>query len=158
MARRTASVYNPDDNIPGVSPQDIQDSCLENRHFGDNEINPIKIGTVESNSAVPILIVYDIPSDGSGGLNIFNANAPFKFQIHDVAIIAKSSILNGTVTIRNGTNAITDAIEMDTDTMVSRAGTINKVYSTINAGDTLSFITINATDRGLIVISAARID
>jgi hypothetical protein len=35
---RVPSIYRPDSTIEGVSPQDIIDACIENRHIGSREI------------------------------------------------------------------------------------------------------------------------
>jgi len=40
---RTPSTFNPDSNVEGVSPQDIMDNAIENRHIGDGEITNDKI-------------------------------------------------------------------------------------------------------------------
>jgi hypothetical protein len=40
---RSPSIYKPDQNTDGVTPQDIIDKAIENRHIGDNEINLAKL-------------------------------------------------------------------------------------------------------------------
>lgn len=40
---RNPSIYKPDQNINGVTPQDILDLTIENRHIGSNEITLNKL-------------------------------------------------------------------------------------------------------------------
>lgn len=43
MNPRPPSIYKPDQNTDGVSPQDIIDNAIENRHLGNGEITNIKL-------------------------------------------------------------------------------------------------------------------
>ena len=155
MARRTASVYGPDETLEGVGPIDIIDKCIEDRVIGDSEILPSKMATVESSVAVPFTIVYSLAADATGTLSIL-ASAPFKFEILDVVVLSKNS--SGTVTIKSGTSSITDAISTATSGTVTRAGQIIATYSTIAKAGVLAITAGTAADRALVSILAVKVD
>lgn len=157
---RQASIYKPDSNIEGVVPQDIVDNAIENRHLADNEITPSKIGMVSSNVATPIVITKAITT-GAASVKIFNANAPFKFEILDVIVQPRGASTNGTMKVTDGTSDITNAMTCAVDKTIARAGTIDDAKSTIAAGGTLEVVCAGdtvANTIGLVTIIAQKVD
>jgi len=82
---------------------------------------------------------------------------PVDIEILDVVVQARATSGSGTATVRTGTNAITNAIVMATDTNVTRVTTIDDSRSTILSGGSLNVLTAGANDRGLVSIIARRI-
>ncbi len=122
----------------------------------DNQ-QPGNVGNEGSNIAMPFVISFDITADATSGLNIFNANAPFKFKIIDAWVECTTANASGDALIDDGTTAITDAMTMAVDKVIARAGTIDDAKSTIAKDGTLRVVTNGASDRGLVSILAKRI-
>jgi hypothetical protein len=160
MARRTASIYKPDQTIEGVSPVDIMDAAIESRHIGNNEILGTKIATVESSVVIPVNFSKAVTT-GAASVKIFDANAPFKFEVIDVKIQARGASTNGTMKITNGTNDITNAMTCAVNKTMARAGTIDATYSTIVAGGTLEIVCAGdavASTIGLVTVVVHKVD
>jgi hypothetical protein len=95
-------------------------------------------------------IEIDIEADATGGKSV---KMPESGEILDVIVQARATSLNGTVQLKDGSaNPITDAVIMDTDTVITHAGTIDDAYSTLSKGATLSVVTAVATDRGKVTV------
>lgn len=88
----------------------------------------------------PILLTYAVTTGAATGLEIFKANAPFKFQVLDVIIQARGASTSGTMKLTNGTNDITDTIVCAVDKTLGRAGTIDVAYSEIDVDETLEVV------------------
>jgi len=158
--RRTASVYKPDQTIEGVSPEDIQNNCIELRHIANDEITPSKLAMVESYVVTGAEVVYDVTT-GAAEVKVFDSDAPFKFRIVDVVIEPRGASTNGTMKITNGTNDITNAMVCAVDKTMVRAGTIDNAYSTIAKGGSLSIVCAGdavASTIGLVTIKIQKID
>jgi len=82
---------------------------------------------------------------------------PFACEVIDVIVQARATSGSGTATLKKGSNAITDAIAMATDTAIARAGTINDAYSTLAEGDTVTVDANGSGDRGLVTILVRRL-
>jgi len=98
-------------------------------------------------------VKVSITADATGELAV---TIPFDFELVDVIVQARATSGSGTVTVKKGVNAITNAIVMDTDTTITRAGTINDAYSSLVVGDTVTVDTANAADRGLVTLVGIR--
>ena len=109
----------------------------------------------ESELYSPVILSVDITSDSHTTAASFAA-APCAFEIVDVIVQARATSTDGTATLRTGTNAISDAIIMATDTAITRAGTLNDARTTIAAGTVLNVITHGAGDKGLITVIGRR--
>ena len=158
--RKTPSPYRPDTNLPGVGMNDIEDNAIESRHISDSEILPRKMATVEGNMAVPFVIQKAVTT-GAALVSIFNANAPFKLEILDVAIQCRNASANGTMKATDGTNDITDAIVCASAKAITRAGTIDNAYSTIAKGGSLEISCAGDTvadTQALVTILAVKVD
>jgi hypothetical protein len=160
MALREPTEYSPDSTLEGVSPQDILSNAIENRHLADNEVNAAKLATVAGNEA-PLVTIQAEVTEGAATVSIFDADAPFKFEIVDIIVQARGASTNGTMKITDGTNDISDAITCAVDKVVSRAGTLDAAYSTIAAGGTLVVVCAGdavASTVGLVTIVATKVD
>ena len=111
----------------------------------------------------PILITDEVTTGAATGLEIFKANAPFKFEILDVIVQARGTgDATGTMKLTDGTNDITDTITCaDTDKAINRAGTIDDAYSTIEKGGTLEIVCAGGTIanvKGLVTVVVREVD
>ena len=98
----------------------------------------VSLGTLlkQSNNT----LVYEVTTGATTGLEIFNQNAPFKFEVVDVLIQPRGASTNGTIKLTDGTNDITDAMTCAADKTAARQATIDDAYSTINKGQTLEVV------------------
>lgn len=103
----------------------------------------------------PILVISEVTTGAATGLEIFKANAPFKFQVLDVIIQARGASTNGTMKLTDGTNDITDTIVCAVDKTLGRAGTIDAAYSEIDVGETLEVVCagdVIGSTKGLVTV------
>lgn len=96
-----------------------------------------------------IELVIDITSDASGGLSY---RVPRAGVVTDVEVVCTAANGGGTVTVRKGTDAISDAIACAVLDTVARAATLDQDFTTFAAGDTISVITNGAGDRGKVIV------
>lgn len=82
---------------------------------------------------------------------------PFKCEVIDVIAQAKAAEGGGTVTLKKGSTAITNAMVFTVDKTITRAGTIDDAVSTLNEGDAVSVDCANAGDRGFVSILVRRL-
>ena len=140
MAKRTASTFKPDTDLEGVAPEDVRDNAIENRLIANNELDAPKLEQAADGAAgIPVEIVNDVTT-GASSIKIYDADAPFKFEVIDVTIQPRGASTNGTIKITNGTNDITDAIVCAVDKTMIKATTIDNAYSTIAAAGTLEIV------------------
>jgi len=142
-----------------VDTDQIADSAVEAAQVADGVLLPIKAANVTSNVAIPVAITYDVTT-GAADIKIFNADAPFKFEILDVIVQPRGASTNGTIKITNGTNDITNAMVCAVDQTMVRAGTIDNAYSTIAASGTLQIVCAGDTPAntiGLVTVIAQRV-
>ena len=85
-------------------------------------------------------LVFEVTTGATSGLEIFNQNAPFKFEVVGVSIQPRGASTNGTMKLTNGTNDITNAMVVAVDKTMVVAATIDDVYSTIEKGQTLEVV------------------
>jgi hypothetical protein len=69
-------------------------------------------------------------------------------EVLDVVVIKNGAGAGNTLQLKNGANAITDAIAAAVDKAVTRAGTIDRAQSTIPAGGTMRFTVSRAAGTG----------
>jgi len=77
---------------------------------------------------------------------------PYNGILFDVIVEARATSASGTVTVRDTTNPITDAIVMAVDTTVTRAGTLDDTYTTMTTAGSYNVITNGAADRGNVTL------
>ena len=155
---RNASTYNPDQTLDGVAPQDIQDNCIEDRHIADNEINASKANYIGDGAALAVVITKSITT-GAASVKIYDADAPFKFEVLEVIVQPRGASTNGTMKVTDGTTDITDAMTCAVDKTIARATTIDDAAATIAAGGTLEVVCAGDTvgdTVGLVTIIAVK--
>ena len=114
------------------------------------------IDTAEEGINFEVSFSYNVTT-GAASILIFDANAPFKFEITDVIIQPRGASTSGTMKITDGTNDITDAIICAVDKTIGRASTIDDAYSTIGVNGTLEIVcagNVIADTIGLVTIRA----
>ena len=123
------------------------------------------VGVVaDSTPGIPIIVEKAFTGAGAE-THIFNANCPYKLRILDVSVLITTAGATGaavTLTLDDGTNAITDAMAVNAspggvaiDTIV-RAATIDSTYATLLANATLD-ITLSTTTNapaGIVRVTA----
>jgi hypothetical protein len=82
---------------------------------------------------------------------------PFACEVLDVIVQCRAANSGGTMTLKKGSTAITDAIICAVDKVITRAGTIDDAQSTLAAGDTVTVDANGASDRGLVTVIVRRI-
>lgn len=82
---------------------------------------------------------------------------PFKCEVIDVIAQAKAAEGGGTVTLKKGSTAITNAMVFTVDKTITRAGTIDDAVSTLSEGDAVSVDCANAGDRGFVTVLVRRL-
>ena len=108
----------------------------------------------------PFIITYEVTAGAVSGLEIFKANAPFKFEILDVIIQSRGTDGTGTVKVK-GVGDITDAMTCAVDTTMARAASIDDDYSTIEKNGTLEVVCAGGTVANvkcLVTIVAREVD
>lgn len=92
-----------------------------------------------------IAFTFDVTTGAATGLEIFLANAPFKFEVIDVIVQPRGASTSGTIKITDGTNDITDAMVCAVDKTMVRPATIDNAYSTILKNGTLEIVCAGTT-------------
>lgn len=82
---------------------------------------------------------------------------PFACEILDVIVQARATNGGGTLILKKGATAITNAIACATDKAIARAGTIDDAQSTLAAGDTVTVDANGAGDKGLMTVIVRRV-
>jgi len=101
----------------------------------------------------PVILTYAVTADATGGLAI---PVPFNFEILSVMVQCRATSGSGSMQLKKGSTAITDAIACATDKANVRDGSIDDAQSTITTADTLSVWANGANDRALITIVGKR--
>ena len=98
----------------------------------------VSLGTLLKKSGN--VLVFEVTTGATTGLEIFNQNAPFKFEVVGVSIQPRGASVNGTMKLTNGTNDITNAMVVAADKTMVVPTTIDNDYSTIEKGQTLEVV------------------
>lgn len=107
----------------------------------------------ELSTGTPIFIDVAITADATSGQSV---TIPYNFVLRDVIVQCTAANASGTATVRSGANAISDAIVMAVDTVITRAGTLDDTYTTITTSDSINVITNGAGDRGIVTLVGIR--
>jgi hypothetical protein len=125
-----------------------------------NRVAPADEAPLAANIGIPFTIVFPIPG-GATEYVIFNGDAPFAFRILDVTVRCDAANALGTATLEDtvggGGTAITDAIVMAVDEVVTRAGTINNAVADVALAGDLIVVTNGAGDIGQVAISCVKL-
>ena len=116
------------------------------------DLQAAKLGTVIAGSPVVVKVVIDADYTSEKSVTI-----PYDMEVIDVVVQCTAANGNGTLTLKNGTNAISDAIVCAVDTTITRAATIDDAYSTLYTTSTVTVDANGADDRGIMWIIGYRI-
>lgn len=81
---------------------------------------------------------------------------PYDGYLVDVVVQSNAASASGTLTLRKGTTAISDAIACATNHSIARAGTLDDAQVDISAGTDLNLIANGAGDRGTVYLFGMR--
>lgn len=140
--KRNPTTFQPDSNIDAVCPNDIQPNAVESVHIAPSEVMEV--------------LEYEIIADASAGVDIFTVPAGVSYRVVDVLVEPTAASGGGTVIVRNGTDAISDAIAAAVDKTLGRASAIDDDYATLVAGDVVNLITNGAGDLAKVTISVIK--
>ncbi len=89
--------------------------------------------------------IFIIMADtGGANITVMDGDVPMALEVIDFWAIGEGSGASDTVKLTDGTNDITDALDVSTDKGVVRASTIDDAYSAIAAGGTLALVVASA--------------
>lgn len=119
--------------------------------------NPVSQKVVLGDAVYSSPLLLEANIDAAANVTAVSVSVPFACEVIDVIVQSRAASASGTATVRKATTAISDAIVMAVDAVVTRAGTIDDAQSTLAAGDDLNVITNGANDRGLVQIVCKRL-
>ena len=107
-------------------------------------------------STIGILDVIEIAvtADATSGVSI---TAPYACKIIDAFANCTTANAGGTLTLSDGTNAISNAVTCAVLDVNTRASTIDSTYGSIQKGSTLKVTANGAADRGVMYVIVKRI-
>ena len=117
----------------------IANDAVEAAMVADDQLDGSHAAVHADDNTTPCIpVLYSIEVDGGAAADD-DITIAEKILVTDVWIVATSAgEASDTITIKNGTNAITDAMDYNvSDKAVVRAGTIDNAYTTIAASGTL---------------------
>ncbi len=103
--------------------------------------------TLRAIGSLEVLYIDATANGANYGAWFGNANCPEKFEIIDVWCINNGGATGATtITIKNGSDSVTDAIDVNVaDKTIVRAGTIDDTYTTLMPGGTISATSSSGT-------------
>ena len=110
-----------------------------------------EIKAIQDNAMVVVRAA--VAADATSGLSI---TIPVDMYITDVIVQCTAANASGTLTLRNSTTAITDAIACATNHAIDRAATIDDAQASIATTDSINVIANGAADRGVVYIIGMR--
>ena len=100
----------------------------------------------------PFTAIYNVTT-GASAIKFFGpVGAPFKMEILDVILEPRDASTNGTITLSNVANAITDVMVCAVDKTRFHALTINDAYSTIDKGGELRIVCAGDTPADTVAL------
>jgi hypothetical protein len=94
-------------------------------------------------------LTVDITADATSEKTV---PIPFACVVVDAIVECRAANVAGTLTLKKGSTAITDAMICAVDKVIVRAGTIDDAQSTLAEGDAVSVDANGASDRGRMTI------
>jgi hypothetical protein len=104
-------------------------------------------------AATPVVVRAVVSADATGGQAV---TIPYDMYLIDVIVQCNAANASGTLQLRNGTTAITDAIACATNHAVARAGTIDDAHEDILTTDSINLLANGAADRGTVYLIGMR--
>ena len=119
------------------------------------DLDTLQKGVVTADSICHLVAFeFDVTVGNAATNLIFDEDAPFKFEIVDVIVQARATSGAGTMTITDGSTAITDAIACANDGVKTRATTIDDATSTIDVDGSLKCVGSAAGVKCLVTVIA----
>jgi hypothetical protein len=113
------------------------------------------VANIGANGGVPFILPAAIVAGST--VVIHNANAPFKYRVIKAWSIATTAD-GGTWQVKNGANAITDAVAVTaTDKAIDSAGTIDDAYHEVAAAGSLSVVGDGSLADAIVYIECVRV-
>ena len=112
----------------------------------------VQTGTLIKGS--PIIVKKAITADATGGVSV---TIPYDMEVVDIVVQCTAANSGGTLTLKNGSTAISNAIICAVDTTITRASTIDDSVSTLLTTSTVTIDANGASDRGIMWIIGYRI-
>ena len=116
------------------------------------DLQAVKLGTLIEGAPVVVKVVIDTDYTGEKSVTI-----PYDMEVIDVVVQCTGANGNGTLTLKNGGTAVTDAIICAVDKTITRAGTIDDSVSTLYTTSAVTVDAHGANDRGIMWIIGYRI-
>lgn len=116
------------------------------------DLQAAKLGTLIEGAPVVVKVVIDADYTGEKSVTI-----PYDMEVIDVVVQCTAANSDGTLTLKNGTNAISDAIICAVDKTITRAAAIDDAYSTLYTTSTVTVDAAGADDRDIMWIIGYRI-
>lgn len=98
------------------------------------------------------LVAVRLAVTAAANVTAATVTIPVRMRIVDVIVQCTATSGSGTLTLRTGTTAISDAIVCAVNHTMGRAGTLDDAQVAIAAGATLNAIANGANDRGVVYI------
>lgn len=103
-------------------------------------------------------ILFTIPvtiaADATGGQTV---TVPYDLKVIEIIVQCTAANGSGTLTLRQGTTAISDAMICAVDKVIVRAGTLDDDETTITTSESINVIANGASDRGIMYIIGLRV-
>ena len=109
------------------------------------------LGTLIKGS--PIIVKKAITADATGEVSV---TIPYDMEVVDIVVQCTAANSGGTLTLKNGSTAISNAIICAVDTTITRAGTIDDSVSSLTTSSTVTIDANGAADRGIMWIIGYR--
>lgn len=108
----------------------------------------------ELNDYSMVVLSAEVTADATAGLSI---PVPFPMVVDLVNVNCKFTVSGGTIQLKNGSTAITDAIACATSGASGRNATLDDTVVTLNKSTVLKAFAANATTRGRITVIGHRV-
>jgi len=102
----------------------------------------------------PVVLIARVTADATGGLAV---EVPFPMEVDIAFVEARATVSTGTLTLRKGSSAITDAITCNTDQACTSCGMMVAAQEVLAEGDALNVVANLAAVRGKVTIYGHRI-
>jgi hypothetical protein len=116
------------------------DGCIKFLNFRKTDLD----------SSGAAIVEFEISADASSGV-VYDPG--FDFKLLDMVVYSTASVALATVTASDGTNNISDAIDIATANTRAVPATLDETYNTIEGTEALTFTTNSAADRCRIIMT-----
>lgn len=118
----------------------------------DPDDQAARLGTLIKGS--PIVVKKAITADATGEVSV---TIPYDMEVVDIVVQCTAANASGTLTLKRGGTAVSDAIICAVDKVITRAGTIDDSVSTLLTTSTVTIDANGASDRGIMWIIGYRV-